>query len=95
MREPLATSDGVLAAYLCLMGYDAPAYGEERGSVRYIFEDVNSQDVLNFYNKVPVSIAPLAVFEKYRQLMAHSRISNLQIPVAVFQSNGKPERLLG
>lgn len=87
MYEPLATTDAKLAAYLCLIGYDAPQFGrEERGTVQYIFDGVSQQDVLNFYNKIPVAIAPLAVFEKYTQLMAHSRISNLQIPVAVFQS---------
>lgn len=86
MTEPLATHDAKLDAYLCLIGYETPAYGEARGAVQYIFDGVRQQDVLNFYNKIPITIAPLAVFEKYTQLMAHSRISNLQIPVAVFQS---------
>jgi hypothetical protein len=86
MAEPLATSDAKLAAYLCLIGYDTPVYGAERGVVQYIFDGVRQQDVLNFYNKIPITIAPLAVFDKYTQLMAHSRISHLQIPVAVFQS---------
>lgn len=86
MYEPLTTSDAKLAAYLCLIGYDAPGYGVEHGTTQYIFDGVSQQDVLNFYNKIPITIAPLAVFEKYTQLMAHSRITTLQIPVAVFQS---------
>lgn len=85
MAEDFKTDDAKLAAYLCLRGYDTPQYDYDGKVVKYIFQEVVQQDVLDFYNKLPISISPLAIFEKHTEILACGKIAALKIPTEVFQ----------
>lgn len=80
----LKTDDVKLASYLSLIGYGDPTYELEGRNIKYIFSSVAQHDVLNFYQKCGVLIAPLSLFEKYNALLAQGKIVALNMCTDVF-----------
>lgn len=84
--QSFITDDTKLAAYLCLMGYEAPKYIQGIGrTVKYEFGHVEQYDVLNFYNRKPSCFAALDIFMKHDEIIAKSKIMMLGIRQEIFE----------
>lgn len=87
MHNSLTTDDVRLAAYLSLRGYGNPQYQLHGRMVKYVFSYVPQKDVLDFYNKCIVSIAPFLIFEKHAEILAQGKAAALNINTDVFKSS--------
>ena len=82
------TEDVKLATYLVILGHDKPTFRLcENSKVKFEFDmAINQACILSFYNREAMSVSPLAVLDKYQELVAGAKLAVFHLSAEVFQS---------